>query len=311
MIRALLAAVSGLALASTASAAYPEKPITFIVHTGAGSITDTGVRTWQPYMEECLGTTIIVQNMPGAGGSTAFYEVANAEPDGYTLGGLNAPNMPGKTITGDVRFTIDDFDYLGSLYGTSVSLNVLKTSQFETMADIVEAAKAGSRPLPVGLSQVGGDDFITQHQFMKEAGVELELIPLGDSAATRNGLLGGHVEVVSMSATDAAPYQDQVRTLAVAAEERTELLPDVPTFRELGYDVVGGSYHVIGAPKGIPQEAKDKLDSCFQQVADNPEFQKDAATRSLLLNPMDAAATEERVKSLTADLKELWETSPW
>lgn len=310
-MRSLAAALLGFSLTGTAWAAYPEKPVTFIVHTGAGSITDTGVRTWQPYMEECLGTTMIVQNMPGAGGSIAFFEVASAEPDGYTLGGLNAPNMPAKTITSDVRFTVDDFDYLASIYGTSVSLNVLDTSEIQTLQDFIEAAEASSRPMPVGISQIGGDDFITQHQFMKESGVELELVPLGDSAATRNGLLGGHLEVVSVSATDIAPYKDQIRTLAVAAEERTELLPDAPTYRELGYDVVGGSYHVIGAPKGIPQEAKEKLDSCFQQVAADPAFREDAEKRSLLLYPMDAETAATRVRSLTEELKELWESSPW
>jgi tripartite-type tricarboxylate transporter receptor subunit TctC len=313
MKRILMGFGVGLTLVAPAAAEYPERPIDFIVHVNAGGLTDVGVRTWAPYMEKCLGNgaTIVVQNSPGAGGVIAFSKVASSAPDGYTLGGLNAPNMPLKTVTGDATFTTEDFDYVATMYGSSVSLNVLRTSKYETLQQFIDAAKASSVPLQIGISQVGSDDYVADYKFMQEAGIELQLIPLGDSGSTRNALLGGHVDIVSMSATDAAPYQDTIRTLAVAAEKRTYLLPDVPTFREIGLDVIGGSYHVIGAPKGIPDEASKKLSTCFMQVAQDPAFKEEAKKRSLVLEPMDGETTAERVRAITAEMREVWKKNPW
>ena len=107
LTRSLMFGVAvGLAIgAAPAFAAYPDHPVTFIVPYGPGGTSDVGARTWQPFVEKCLGTPLVIVNKPGAGGELGFAELAGAAPDGYTLGALNVPNMPLGTLTRRARPT--------------------------------------------------------------------------------------------------------------------------------------------------------------------------------------------------------------
>lgn len=310
--KAILAASAALAaLALPAAAAFPEKPITFIIPYGPGGTSDVGARTWGPFMEECLGETIVFVNKPGAGGEIGFTELASSPADGYTIGALNVPNFPAGTITKpDAKYKLDSFALLGNIYGSIVSINAQRGGTYKTLAEVVDAAKAGT-PINMAISNFGADDHIKMLDFMKQAGVTFNFIPMADAASSRNAIMGGHVDVAGLSMTEVAGFQDQIQTLAIASPERRPELPDVPTFTEQGYNLLGGSNHVIGAPAGTPQEAVDKLAGCFAQVAADPEFQKAAAERALLLNVMNAEETTEWVKEESATIQALWDSDPW
>lgn len=312
MIKTLLAASVALAaLVSPAFAEYPDKPITFIIPYGPGGTSDVGARTWGPFMEKCLGQTIVFVNKPGAGGELGFTELASSPADGYTIGALNVPNFPAGTITKpDAKYTLDSFALLGNLYGSIVTINTKKGGQYDTLAKVIEAAKGGTN-INMAISNFGADDHIKMLDFMKQAGVKFTFIPMADAATSRNAVMGGHVDVSGNSMTEVAGFQEQLQTLAIASEERRPELPDIPTFKEQGFSVLGGSNHVLGAPAGTPQEVVDKLAGCFSQVAADPEFQKAAKERSLLLNVMDAKTTTEWVAKESATIKALWESDPW
>jgi tripartite-type tricarboxylate transporter receptor subunit TctC len=142
-------------------------------------------------------------------------------------------------------------------------------------------------------------------------GADFNFIPFGSGADSRNALLGGQVEFAMMSNTEAAGFKDEIRPLAVAAVERTPLFPDVPTFTEKGYELVGGSTHVIAAPKGFPEEAMSKWRDCVAQAAADPEFLKDAGERSVSLSIMDGAQSEAFVRQQAQLLTDLWGSDPW
>lgn len=306
------AATLGLvALAAPAAAEFPERPVTFIIPYGPGGTSDIGARTWGPFMEACLGQTVVFVNRPGAGGEVGFAELAIAEPDGYTIGALNVPNFPTGTITKpDARYKLDSFAFLGNVYGSIVTINTRKGGEYATLAELVEAAKSGET-INMAISNFGADDHLKMMAFMQAAGVEFTFIPMTDAASSRNAVIGGHVDVSGNSMTEVAGFQEELQTLAVASDAPRPELPGVPTFAEQGYEVFGGSSHVIGAPAGTPQEAVDKLSGCFAQVVADPEFQKAAAERSLLLSPMTAAEVETFVAGEAEMIQGLWESHPW
>ena len=241
-------------LSGPAMAEYPEQPVTFIIPYGPGGTSDVGARTWGPFMEKCLGQPVIFVNKPGAGGELGFAELANAKPDGYTIGALNVPNFPTGAITKESPpYKLDSFAFLGNLYGSIVTINAKKDGKYKTLADVVAAAKAGQ--VNMGISNFGADDHIKMLAFMKAADAKFTFIPMTDAAASRNAVIGGHVDVSGNSMTEVAQFQNELQTLAIASPERRPELPDVPTFKEQGYEILGGSNHVLGAPAATPPES--------------------------------------------------------
>jgi tripartite-type tricarboxylate transporter receptor subunit TctC len=310
--RVLLALCAGF-VAGPALAEYPEQPITVVNPNSAGGGTDVGIRTWAPYVEECLGgnASLVPVAMPGAASAVGIAELAKAAPDGYTIGVTNMPNMVTNGLAHEVPFSIDSFEFIGNIVGVRSTLNVRQDSPFETLEDAIAHIEASSGPINVGMGGVGADDHLVGLQLEKMLGADFNFIPFGSGADARNALLGGQVEFSMMSNTEAAGFREEIRPLAVASTERTPLFPDAPTFIEKGYDLVGGSTHVISAPKGFPQEALQKWRDCVAQAAANPDFLQEAETRSLSLNIMDAAATEAFVREQSQLLTDLWESDPW
>lgn len=307
----LCSAMAYSIMAGAAWAEYPEKPITFVIPYGAGGTTDIGARTWGPFLETCLGQPIVYLNLPGAGGQLGFAELAKAAPDGYTLGALPVPTFPTAVITqADVTFALDSFVLLGNLYGSFVTINTNEQSGFENLGDLVDAAKSGTT-INLGITNFGSDDHLTMLKVAKAADIAITFVPLADSASTRNAVAGGHINAAGLSLTDVTPYQEQLKTLAIAAPERRPELPDVPTFRELGYDVVGGTTNIIGAPAGVPDEIVAKLAACFEQTGTNPDFLKAAAERNLILNPMTLEQTRAFFATEVGNLEALWDSDPW
>jgi tripartite-type tricarboxylate transporter receptor subunit TctC len=309
---AFLALAAGLG-ASPALAQYPERPITYIVPYSAGSSSDISTRTWQPFMEECLGNdaSIVVENHPGAGGALGFARLAAAAPDGYTMGNVTVPNMITAGFTQEVPWDQDSFEYIGGVIGNSSTLSVRNDSQFQTVQDFLDHAKNSSSQVNVGVGGIGGDDHIAAVQLIASTDVPLTAVPFGESALTRAALLGGHVETVILSNAETARFRDEIRPLAVASAERTPLLPDVPTFRELGLDFVAGSSHILAAPKGVPEDILAKWRTCLDEIVANPEVQAAITERSLPLRPMNAEEARAFVEESRTDLTQLWEESPW
>ena len=313
--RAACAALAAVTVAAVgiqpAAAAYPERPITLIISSGAGSGGDTTARTYLPFLEACLGTTVVLVNRPGARGARAHADLIAAGPDGYTMGNVNMPNTAAQAIQAGKPMPYEEFDYVANVTSSRVTLNVRTQSEFETLEQFIEYAKANPRVVTLGMSSLGGDDHLTQLTFASAAGIEMTMVPFGDGGASRAALLGGHVAAASMSDSEAANYIDQVRPLAIAGEERSEFLPDTPTMRELGLDVIGGSNQIVAMPKGAPQEALDKVRGCYETVFNDPAFQAAAKERSVPAFYMNATDTEAFVREMSESLTALWASNPW
>ena len=313
-LAALSAACAIGAYAAPAAAVFPEKPITMIVPFAAGGGTDIGARIWTQYLEKCLGGSqpVIVQNRPGAGGQIGFTEVAKAAPDGYTLVGLNQPNVQVGVITKpNPSYSIDSFDYLGNFYATRTTLAVLNESPIKSLKQLIDDAKKSGKPIDVGISGIGSDDHQLILKLKKVTGVSFKTVPFGDSAGAETALLGGHTPMATLNVVGVAKFKDKVRALAVASEQPITDLPGVPTFREEGFNVVNGTTHAIGGPKGMNKEAKDRITGCLDKIGKDPAFIEDIKKRALIPTVMNPEETRKFVMEEFDTLKAIWTTDPW
>ncbi|WP_162409112.1 Bug family tripartite tricarboxylate transporter substrate binding protein [Acuticoccus sediminis] len=315
-LKTTAAIAASLLIAGAAHAQdYPNRDITVIVGYSAGGGTDVMARTVAPFLEKYLGNdvSVTVENKPGAGGELGFTAIANAKPDGYTIGMLNIPSFINPIIQRDPDYTIDSFEPVANIVSDATTLVVRKDSQFKTLQDFVDYVKANPGAMPVGNSSLGGATHTSFLRFLNAADLQVTHVPFPGAAPSRTALLGGHVAASVMGIGEAAPYvkEGDLRALATMRKDRWDQLPDVPTFTELGYKVVAGSDRGLAAPKGIPEDAKAALVAAVAQMMDDAEFIDAAQKQDLPLNflePDDYAALMQETQD---EMQKIWDKTPW
>lgn len=279
---------------------FPEKDITHIMPWSAGGGTDTVMRTFLQYAEEPLGVGIRTQNVTGAQSGVGTLRLMKSRPDGYTIGSLTWDSM----ITVPYKNLVPGYDtallsYLANvtLYPTVLAVNA--DTGWETLDDFIAAAKAEPGEVTVSDSGIGGIWHLHALDMAEQLGVELNHVPFPNgSAEQREALLSGENDAASLSYATVSSAADagQVKVLAVMASERDPSLPDVPTFKELGYDVIWGGMRVLAVPAGTPDDIKEILTNAFKAAYDNSEFQQKAAETGMNAYWMDGAETEAYVE---------------
>jgi len=307
----ILAMVGICGVASAAE--WPAKPVTVIVPWSAGGGTDLIARLVFSYAEDLLGQKVIIVNKPGAGSEIGLTELALSKPDGYTWGFTNSPIVEGIILSRKTRFTLESFEPCCNVVYDPGIIVVRSDSPFKTMEEFIKYAKENPGVITVGNTGSGSDDDIAVRIFEREAGIKVTQVPFEGAAPQTTALLGGHISAGAINVTEAVPYVNaqKMRALAVMAEKRSRLLPDVPTFKELGYDVISGSARGISAPAGTPKEIVEKMAAIVKQVLDNPDFQKKAEEANQLIEYMGPEEQKKYMLNNFKRLKELYEESPW
>lgn len=302
-----------VAASGAAMAEYPEKPITVIVGYSAGGGTDVMARTTVPFIEKYLGNgaSIVVKNMPGASGQIGITEVANSDPDGYTLGTFNLPGMMARTIDRKADYDRDSFTYLANVVNDPNVIVTSKESGLDTMDKLVAAAKEKPGAVTVGMSSLGGDDHFALIKLQSLTGAEFTIVPFKGSAPARTAVLGGHVAMGIFNVSEVASFEGEMNILGVAQAARSDFAPDAPTLKEQGLDIVNGSMRGIVAPKGLPADVEAKLLAAFSKLSGDAEFLE---AMKKTANPVEVV-TGDDFRSLTNDLydlaKKVWEATPW
>lgn len=270
---ALAVGVLSLSLAAfaaqgTAVAEYPEQPISYVISFNPGGESDVTARFQEPHLEELLGVDIVVTHRPGGGGAVAWSDFQrNAEPDGYTVIGVNLPHIVAQPILReDAGYDTFDWELVTWFHFTPSALLVRQDSPFETLDDLLDYARENPQVVTMGGSGTFSANHLETLRLEKEADVNLTYIPFTGTGPLPAALLGRHVSALMSYTVLGLQMPDEVRVLAVAADERVSTLPDVPTFRELGYDIVGGAYRGVAVPKGTPQEVIDRLAEAFGEA---------------------------------------------
>lgn len=303
--KGLRTALTGVAILVTGSLAagaqdFPKKDITHIMPWSAGGGTDTVMRTFLQYVEEPLGVGIRTQNVTGAQSGVGTLRLMKSRPDGYTIGSLTWDSM----ITVPYKDLVPGYDtaslsYLANvtLYPTVLAVNA--DTGWETLDDFIAAANAAPGEVTVSDSGIGGIWHLHALDMAEQLGVELNHVPFPNgSAEQREALISGENDAASLSYATVSSAADagQVKVLAVMGTERDPSLPDVPTFSELGYDVIWGGMRVLAVPAETPDDVKETLTTAFKAAYDNPEFQQKAADTGMNAYWMDGADTEAYVE---------------
>jgi tripartite-type tricarboxylate transporter receptor subunit TctC len=275
--RALIVAAASLVAATPWRAAhaqaYPSKPITLIVPWPAGGSTDRHLRTLAEIAGKHLGQTIVVQNQPGGGGTTGPGNMAlNAKPDGYTIaqfpmGMLRIPHMQ-KTAW----HPLNDFSFILGVSGYTFGFVVRSDAPHKSFDDYVEAARKEPGRIDFGSTGQGTSPHLLLEELAAHAKVQLNHVPFKGNADLMQALLGGHV----MAASDASGWDKfvdagQMRLLVTFGDKRTKRWPNVPTAKELGYQVVGNSPYGLVGPKGMDPAVMRTLHDAFKKAMDDPK----------------------------------------
>ncbi|HBX43288.1 MAG TPA: C4-dicarboxylate ABC transporter substrate-binding protein [Deltaproteobacteria bacterium] len=301
MKRAVLLALSTLLIvtAGIAFAEYPDRPITYIISFNPGGESDITARLQEPFLEEILGVAVNVNHKPGGGGAVAWSEFQRtAKPDGYTVIGTNIPHIIGQPmLRKDSGYETDGFDLIMWFHFTPNALIVRADSPFKTLKDFIEYAKAHPKVVTVGGSGTYSANHLETLRLEREAGIKLTYIPHTGTGPLAPAILGGHLTSLMNYSMLPAQLGDKVRVLAVASEERVEALPDAPTFKEQGYDIVGGAFRGVAAPKGTPKEIIAKLADAFTKT------NKKIAEKQLPLGFVMTYATGDDAKALVDKMR--------
>lgn len=289
---------------------FPEDKIDYVVPFDPGGESDLTARKQQEYLEEALDTDVVISYTVGGGGAVGWSELMDAEPDGYTITGYNIPHIILQPLMRDsTGYESLEFADIALFQFTPNILAVPKDSDIETLDDFIESAQEAPEAITVGGSGSYSANHLGTLIFEQEADINVTYIPFTGSGAAIPAFMGGHVSSLMTYTTMAVQYEDDMNVLAVAAEERVESLPDVPTFKELGYDYVEGAYRGIAAPPGTPQDRIDVLADAAKEVNEHPEFAewyKENGFVNLFYGPEETEALiEDRIDVYTELLTDL------
>lgn len=319
LLRRLLPALTLCAAAvmpAISQAAYPEQPIKMVVAYAAGGGTDIIARLVAQYMQKHMGgnASIVVINRPGAGGGIGFTEVSNAQPDGYTIGFLNTPNVLTIPIERKSNFHWQNFDLIGNVVDDPGNFSVHADTPIKSLAELVSYAKANPGKVTYGTTGIGSDDHLAALMLERAAGAQFTHVPFKGAAEVHNAVAGKQIMMAAMNIGEALQYQKggtPLRHLGQMSQKRSTLAPNVPTFKEQGYDVIMASLRGVGAPKNLPPAIREQLVTALQKAVVDPEFQAKAANYFAPLRYLPPAAYAAELKDSEAGFKQLWQVMPW
>jgi tripartite-type tricarboxylate transporter receptor subunit TctC len=273
--RKTLIAATLLASASMALAAgYPDKPVNYIIPFGPGGESDVSARLQEPVFKKLTGQGLTIQYKPGAGGAAAWSQLNGMAADGYTVMGTNLPHLVLQPLEKAVGYQTDDITTVYWFHFTPDALLVPADSPIKSLKDYIEAAKKAPGATTLSGSGTNSANHLAQQQFDKMAGIKTTYVPFAGTGPSNSALLGKQVSGSWGYTTVQMQLGSQVRCLAVAMEKRHPKIPDCPTFKEQGFDLVGGAYRGVGVPKSTPAAIQKELAATLDKVNRDPDFVK-------------------------------------
>lgn len=289
MYRTFARCLSALAVACTATgaavsahAAFPDKPITFIVPSAAGGSPDVLSRLITTQIAKDTGATLVIENRPGAAGNIGVSLIKRAAADGYTIGYGNINTLAvNRSLFKKLPYDVDkDLVPVGQMFNIYNVLIVPADSPIKSVQDLIDRAKAEPGRLSYGASGVGTTGHMGGELFKSMAKVDVMFIPYNGGPAAMQDLMGGRLDFTFANTSEAVPLiqSGKVRALGVSSLKRLALLPDVPTLDESGlkgYETIAWGGAV--APAGTPADVIKKLNADLNKALENPEVQKSLA----------------------------------
>jgi tripartite-type tricarboxylate transporter receptor subunit TctC len=256
----------------------PEKNVLYWQAFPAGGESDLSARHQQLVLKKkCPAIETIIQYKPGAGGGLLWTQLNQLPGDGHNIAGINLPHIVLQPMEGTVQYKTDEVTPVYWFHYTPDALVVAESSPIKSFQDFVRAAKAEPGKISLGGSGLNSANHMAHERLNSVFGVKTTYVPFKGTGDMTTAVIGGHVQGAMSYTAFAINNKGKVRALAVAMEKRHPLLPDVPTFRELGTDWVDGAYRGIGVPKSTPPEARKRLSDLWAALNADPEMKELAA----------------------------------
>ena len=298
-LRLLVAVAAAGLLAVPANAQkFPTKPVKLIVTAAAGGGEDTEARAIAPYVEKHLGTSIVIENQPGAGGKIAFEKFQKVEPDGYTLITYTFPKSVIIEYEGPANFKTRDFTPVFA-WSRSSQLLVVNAESWKTFEEFLKAAKG--KTLSGGLSGRGSTTHLMGLIALDELGINANWVPYEGSAGSVAALAGKHLDFTICLATSAVSLiqAGKLRPLLLFSDKRDPYLADVPIPKDLGYDMTFiPTLRGVEAPPNTPAAVVKILEDAFRKAAAEQGFAEVAKKRKIVLQPVGSAEYAKAVSDV-------------
>ncbi|HEY3031466.1 MAG TPA: tripartite tricarboxylate transporter substrate-binding protein [Bradyrhizobium sp.] len=298
-----LVVCSGAALAQD----YPKRPITMIVPFAAGGTSDVIARTVAEQMGATLRQPIVIENVAGAGGSTALARAARAEPDGYTIAIGNAgTNAAAYTIYPMLPFKADAFAPVAMVAKTFGIVALRKDFPAKKLQEFIAYAKSNPGKINLGHAGVGSSNFLICKSFVQAAGIEVTLVGYRGAAPALTDAIGGQIDGVCDAAASVAQAIDDklVRGLVVGSTVRLATLPDLPTSAEAGLpEFEAQGWNGLFVPKGTPPEIVAKLNAAARAAVENVAVKKRFADLSTVAPDANEHTPEVLQQLVTRDVE--------
>jgi tripartite-type tricarboxylate transporter receptor subunit TctC len=280
------------------AAPYPDRPIKLVVPLAAGGPADSAARLFAPPFATALGQSVYVENRTGASSVVGTEAVVRAAPDGYTLlFGSSSSFAVNPAVMTKLRFDVHkDLKLIGLVSYTPHVLVVRATLSVNSLTELVQLAKAQPGKLTYASSGAGGAIHLASELFKREAGIDLVHVPYRGGGPAVLGLLSGDVDIFinDLSTTIENIHGGRLRALAMAWPTRSPLLPEIPTFGELGLPaVISSSWAGLAAPANTPAEIVARLAEAMRETFVSSEYQaglKKLGNEQFTLSPAQAAA---------------------
>ena len=306
----LLACVLVFSAAAPVRAEFPDQTITLIVPWSPGGSGDMSCRILASHMEKVLKQPVVVKNMPGAGSMVGAKALADAAPDGYTLGFLGISACIAQ-YTSVSPVMLDEYTAVSGIINPQLALLVNADRPWKTLQEFVAYAKENPGKLKNANAGAGVIDHLYSSAFAGKAGVEFTQVPYKGWGPSLAALAGGHVDCmfVALGPAKAMIKAGKIRAIAIAGSERHPNYPDIPTMKEGGVDISMPFWESIVVPKGTPDEAIAILDEAIKKSFDDPGIQKKIRDSGLDISYMDTAGiaalraeSDKSVKGLVESL---------
>ena len=280
MNKLLLALCAALVAPAALAQSCPDKNVMYWQAFPPGGESDLSARHQQAVLKKhCPAIDTIIQYKAGAGGGLMWSQMNQLPGDGLNVVGINLPHIVFQPIEGTVQYKTEDVTPVFWFHYTPDALVVREASPYKTFQDFVNAAKAKPAAVSLGGSGLNSANHAAHERLDAVFGIKTTYVPFKGTGDMTTSVVGGHVDGAMSYTAFAINNKGKVRALAVAMEKRHPLLPDVPTFRELGVDWVDGAYRGIGVPKSTSPEARKRMADLWRALNNDPEM-KDLAAKS-------------------------------
>ncbi len=295
-MRKLAAALLAVAILPVAAqAAYPDRPIKMIVPWPAGGDTDNIFRPFAPLLQKHVGQTVVIANVAGASGTKGAKEAKDSPPDGYTLYSMH-DYIHSTYYTGvaDVNYT--DFEPICMISSTASVLTASPKTPWSDWKGLLADAKARPGTITVGAT-LGSTSHFFPALIEKAAGIKFKYVSYEGLAPRMNAILGGHIDLTDANMTQKGKVEaGQLKFIAIATERRNPEIPNIPTLKELGVNVVYDVNRGLTVPKGTPADAIAKLDGACAAAAKEPAFAEAMKKQATDVRYMDRKTYSEWLK---------------